>query len=392
MGLHPAKQGSQVIRPLPPLYPVTDAARSAPLAAQIEALGEAGFPLVQFRGKPLDAVAQWAQLREALRAARDKGGWPLICVNDRADLAVLAAAEGLAPWGLHLGQEDLPHAEAASLPGLEGLRLGASTHGPAEWAALAAADHAGVGPFRATATKADHEAPIGLEGLRAGCAALRGKGVAPIAIGGLRREDAEACFAAGAESLAMVGEVARSEDPAALGWAVQRARWRARPLDIRRGVVLAGSSGVGKSSLGVALAAAAGLPFHDLDMAIERAEGRTIPEIFAAEGEAAFRALEARHLGALTQSPAVVALGGGAWETGAVREAVAASGFLPLWLAEPPARCWARVASDPHRPLAQDRAAFMARHRARLRRWAELDCILPFGRSIPEVAEAILAP
>ena len=50
------------------------------------------------------------------------------------------------------------------------------------------------------------------------------------------------------------------------------------------------------------------------------------------------------------------------------------------------------MASDPHRPLAQDREAFMDRHRIRLRRWAELDCILPFGRSLPEVAAAILTP
>ncbi|HET8714538.1 MAG TPA: thiamine phosphate synthase, partial [Holophagaceae bacterium] len=218
------------MRPLPPLYPITDAGRPEPLAAQVARLGAAGFPLVQFRGKPLDAGEQGAQLREALRATASDGGWPLICVNDRADLAVLAAREGLAPWGLHLGQSDLPHAEAAALPGLADLRLGASTHHPGEWnVASAPVDHAGVGPFRATGTKADHEPPIGLEGLAAGCAALRTKGISPIAIGGLRVEDAEACFQAGAESLAMVGEIGRAEDPAALGWAVQRARWRARP-------------------------------------------------------------------------------------------------------------------------------------------------------------------
>ncbi|HEU4951671.1 MAG TPA: shikimate kinase, partial [Holophagaceae bacterium] len=317
----------------------------------------------------------------------------LICVNDRADLAVLAVREGLAPWGLHLGQSDLPHAEAAALPGLAGLRFGASTHHAGEWAsAQAPVDHAGVGPFRATGTKADHEPPIGLEGLAAGCASLRSRGLTPVAIGGLGLEDAEACFRAGAESLAMVGEVARAPDPAALGWAVQRARWRAQPLDLRRGVVLAGSSGAGKSTLGAALAAGLGLPFHDLDAVVEAAEGRTIAAIFSAEGETAFRAMEARHLTGLLARPGVLALGGGAWETAAVREAVAASGFLALWLAEAPARCWQRVAADPARPLAQDRDAFLALHRARLPRWAELPCILTFGRGAAEVAEALLAP
>ena len=380
-----------MLRPLPPLYPITDAARPVALSGQIAAYGAAGFPLVQFRGKPLDPVAQMGELRAALRAAAADGGWPLICVNDRADLAVVAAAEGLAPWGLHLGQEDLPHREAARLPGLAGLRFGASTHTPAEWQG-ATADHAGVGPFRATGTKADHAAPIGLEGLRAGCAALRAKGIAPVAIGGLRIEDSEACFRAGAESLAMVGTLAEAQDPASLGWAAQRARWRARPLDLQGGVLLAGSSGAGKSTLGAALAEGLGLPFHDLDAAIEAAEGQAVAAIFAARGEAAFRALESAHLAPLLERPCVVALGGGAWETEAVRLAAAASGFAALWLAEPPARCWARVAGDPARPLAQDRDAFMARHRARLPRWAELPCILPFGRGAAEVARALLAP
>ncbi|HTL97739.1 MAG TPA: thiamine phosphate synthase [Holophagaceae bacterium] len=381
------------MRPLPPIYPITDAAAPLALAEQVARLGGAGFPLVQFRGKPLEAKAQWEQLRAALMASRENGGWPLICVNDRADLAVLAAAEGLTPWGLHLGQGDLPQAEAARLPGLETLRFGASTHSAREWAAAAPpADHAGVGPFRATGTKADHEPPIGLEGLRAGSAGLRAKGVAPVAIGGLRAEDAQACFEAGAESLAMIGEVARAEDPAALGWAVQRARWRARPVDLRGGLLIAGSSGAGKSALAALLAEGAGLPLHDLDAEIARFEGRSIPEIFIRDGEAAFRALEARYLAPLLASPAIIALGGGAWETAAVRAAAAASAFRAVWLAEPPGRCWTRVASDPDRPLAQDRDAFMARHRARLPRWAELDCVLPFGRSAAEVAQAILAP
>lgn len=381
-----------MIRPLPPLYPVTDASHPESLAEQIARLGDAGFPLVQFRGKPLDAEAQWEQLRASLIASRSNGGWPLLCVNDRADLAVLAASEGLAPWGLHLGQGDLPHAEALRLPGLGAMRLGASTHGPDEWIALAEpVDHAGVGPFRATDTKPDHEAPIGPGGLTAGCAALREKGMAPIAIGGLTAADAEVCFRSGAESLAMIGEVARTEDLAALGWAVQAAKFRTRPFDLSRGIVLAGSSGAGKSVLGATLATRLGLPFHDLDAVVARAEGRAIAEIFAGEGEAAFRGMERRHLAPLLAQAAVIALGGGAWETGAIRSAVFESGFLPLWLAEPPARCWNRVAADPDRPLTQDREAFIGRHRARLKCWAELSPVSSFGRG-PEELAAALAP
>lgn len=377
---------------LPPLYPITDAARPEPLSAQIRHLGEDGFPLVQFRGKPLGAAAQGEELRKALAESAANGGWPWICVNDRADLAVLAAQEGLTPWGLHLGQGDLPASEARALPGLAACHLGASTHEPAEWEAVdPACDHAGVGPFRGTTTKGDHAPPIGLEGLAAGCAALRRQGLAPIAIGGLDPADAAACFAAGAESLAMVGAVHRAEDPAALGWAVQRARWRARPPFRRgQGLVLVGGSGAGKSTLGRELARRLALPFADLDAAVVARAGKTIAALFAETGEAAFRALEQDTLRSLLDRPAVVALGGGAWEAPASRQAVADRGFQPLWLAEVPARAWARAGHDPARPLAQDRAAFLARWAARTPAWALAPIVLPFGRESGELASALL--
>jgi len=377
---------------LPPLYPITDASLAEPLSAQIRRLGEAGFPLVQFRGKPLGPREQWTELHATLTEAAANGGWPMVCVNDRADLALLAAREGLAPWGLHLGQDDLPAAEARRLPGLAGAHLGASTHEAGEWEAVdPACDHAGVGPFRGTATKADHAAPIGLEGLRAGCTALRARGLAPIAIGGLTSADARSCFEAGAESLAMVGEVHRATDPAALGWEIQRQRWRARPPFVRgQGIVLLGGSGAGKTTLGRELARRLALPFQDLDTAIESHDGRPVREIFAVDGEPAFRFLEGKVLPGLLAAPAVVALGGGAWEAPANRAAVAAAGFAPLWLAVAPDRAWARVGQDPRRPLARDRATFMARWAARLPAWSLAPMALPFGHSSRELASALL--
>eukprot|EP01035_Chromulina_nebulosa_P055082 gene55082-75476_t len=57
----------------------------------------------------------------------------------------------------------------------------------------------------------------------------------------------------------------------------------------RRTIALVGLMGVGKSSVGRRLATAIGLPFRDADAEVEAAAGRTIPEIFAALGEPAFR-------------------------------------------------------------------------------------------------------
>ena len=72
--------------------------------------------------------------------------------------------------------------------------------------------------------------------------------------------------------------------------------------------------GCGKSSVGRELARLLCCPFMDLDEVIEGAEGRSIPEIFASDGEAAFRRMEAEHLQTLLDSnnvASVVALGGG---------------------------------------------------------------------------------
>jgi shikimate kinase len=78
-------------------------------------------------------------------------------------------------------------------------------------------------------------------------------------------------------------------------------------------IVLVGFMGAGKTTVGTLLAARLGLPFTDSDHVIEDRAGRPIRQIFAADGEPAFRALEHQVIaGLLDGPPAVLALGGGA--------------------------------------------------------------------------------
>jgi shikimate kinase len=77
-------------------------------------------------------------------------------------------------------------------------------------------------------------------------------------------------------------------------------------------VYLVGMPGAGKSVVGKELAGRLGVPFIDLDSEIERQTGSSVADIFAAEGETAFRGREAAALtDASTHDPAVVACGGG---------------------------------------------------------------------------------
>jgi shikimate kinase len=78
-------------------------------------------------------------------------------------------------------------------------------------------------------------------------------------------------------------------------------------------VVLVGPMGAGKSTVADLLGAAWGLPVRDSDADVERAEGRSVSDIFVESGEQRFRALEARAVAAaLAEHDGVLALGGGA--------------------------------------------------------------------------------
>jgi shikimate kinase len=109
--------------------------------------------------------------------------------------------------------------------------------------------------------------------------------------------------------------------------------------------------GAGKTTIGRLLAAGLCVPFLDSDHVIEARAGRSIPEIFTADGEPAFRALEHKVIAdLLRESPEVVlALGGGAAEHEETRKLLAS---VPLvFLRVSYAEAMARVAGDGNRPM-----------------------------------------
>ena len=116
--------------------------------------------------------------------------------------------------------------------------------------------------------------------------------------------------------------------------------------------VLIGLPGSGKTTSGRRLANLLKVPFADSDHLVEEQTGRTVEAIFAADGEAAFRALEAEVIAdALVGFDGVLALGGGAILTESTRAAIAASG-VPVVLLRSSIRSLARRVGDGRgRPL-----------------------------------------
>jgi shikimate kinase/3-dehydroquinate synthase len=129
---------------------------------------------------------------------------------------------------------------------------------------------------------------------------------------------------------------------------------------LRRHVALVGFMGAGKSSLGEEVARRIGLPFRDVDAEVERSLRTSIASFFAVEGEEAFRVREtAATVQALrATAPAVLALGGGAVTREPVRAALREHAVTVLVDVDAET-AWRRVEGT-DRPLAQERAAFLA--------------------------------
>ena len=159
-------------------------------------------------------------------------------------------------------------------------------------------------------------------------------------------------------------------------------------------IVLLGFMGSGKTTVGGLLGARLGRPFVDLDDRIEAAAGRSIATVFAEQGEAAFRDLEAQSLRELltqAREPLVIALGGGAFAQERNRQAIAAAGALTIFLDSPLETLRERCAGLLHRPLARDPLRFTQLYLERQPIYALAAWTIGTGSGTPEEAVSTIA-
>jgi shikimate kinase len=161
-------------------------------------------------------------------------------------------------------------------------------------------------------------------------------------------------------------------------------------------IYLVGFMGAGKTTVGGALADRLGVPFADLDEAIEARAGRSIRAVFEESGEPEFRRLEWEALGDLASRPelagAVIATGGGTIAFEACARLLAATG-LTVWLNPPFATIAGRIGGlgKRDRPLFRDETQTLALYRQRLAAYRRCDLTVDVapGETAPEVAARI---
>ena len=161
-------------------------------------------------------------------------------------------------------------------------------------------------------------------------------------------------------------------------------------------VVLVGLMGAGKSTVGRLLADRLHRPLFDSDQMIEARTGRTVREIFASDGEPAFRSFEAEALSDALASttPSIVAAAGGVVLSEDNRRLLRDANARVVWLRADPELLVERVQSAGHRPLLDDDPPAVLRRMAETREplYREVaDLIITVdGRSPYDVVEAVL--
>lgn len=176
---------------------ITDSAQAAELACR------GGVRWVQLRAKNRPA-AGWRQLALDVQAVCRHHGAALI-INDNPALALAIGASGV-----HLGQQDMPPAEARALLG-PGFIIGgtANTFADIEKLVAAGVDYIGLGPFRFTTTKEKLSPILGLSGYADVLAQCRAAGFTTpvVGIGGVVLADVAGLLATGLHGVAVAGAI-----------------------------------------------------------------------------------------------------------------------------------------------------------------------------------------
>ena len=198
---------------LPALTAIVDADSAARAGRRpidlARAFLDGGARFLQVRAKNLPAGALLDLAAAIVEIAR--GSSARVIVNDRADIARLAGADGV-----HVGQEDLAPAAARALVG-PGAIVGLSTHTieQMERAVAEPVTYVAIGPVFGSTTKATGYEAVGLEMVRAAAARASARGLPLVAIGGITLATAPAVLAAGAASVAVIGDLLGTGDPQA---------------------------------------------------------------------------------------------------------------------------------------------------------------------------------
>jgi thiamine-phosphate pyrophosphorylase len=173
--------------------------------------------LVQLRDKHGSTRAMIEEAR-ALEEVLAPKGIPLL-INDRVDVALAAQADGV-----HVGQDDMPVADARLLLGRNAIiGLSVKTLAQAQAAPLELLDYVAIGGVYATTSKDNTAAPIGIDGLRTIVQAIRTRkpGFPICAIAGITDANAADVIAAGADGVSVISALSLAPDPAAAARALR---------------------------------------------------------------------------------------------------------------------------------------------------------------------------
>ena len=187
----------------PRFYPILDVdvaiSRRLDPVSVCQAWIDAGVRLFQLRAKQMQGTAMLDLAASCARLAAPSGA--IFIVNDRADVTRLAGATGV-----HLGQDDLRPADARRVL-MPDAMVGWSTHNDAQVreAADMPIDYLAIGPVFDTRSKLRPDPVVGLDGVRRAVALAGGRPV--VAIGGITIEAVADVLAAGAASVAVIGDV-----------------------------------------------------------------------------------------------------------------------------------------------------------------------------------------